>query len=606
MKKLATDLHRQTQKNNRVPRRGFIARWMNKFFVRTFISYVIIIFMVLVLIFLFSQSTIRNFYIENLKTQLKQVGFALKPKAVELYDAADLDGMDRLAKEVGKEVEIRITVITPTGTVIADSENDPRQMENHGNRPEIVQALKGNTEGADAIRFSSTMGEQMLYLALPVEKDGDARFVIRLSLYLSDVRELIRELRWKFTALLLVLFLFALFVAWSFSRGISGPVREIASAAREFASGNFDVKIFLKKKDELADVAESFNNMVVTQKKLFNKLSRNRAELEAIISSMKEGLIVIDTAGKITLCNESFEEIACKKQMMGSPYWEVLRIPDFEEYVKISFQSGESFYEEVEVNNKTFLVSFNRMKKEEKLVVMFRDISQFKQLEQMKKDFVVNLTHELKTPLTAIKGFVETLEEEENIQNTRYMDIIKRHTDRMNQIVSDLLVLSELEEKNRDILFEPLDLAGMVNNILKIYMEKIREKDLELEIDIPRDLPGIRGERFKMEQLFVNLLDNAVKYTDEGKISISIREGEAGKTVKIEVRNTGPVIPEKSIPRLFERFYVVDKSRSRKLGGTGLGLSIVKHVVLLHKGTISVESDEEKGTVFTVQLPLNN
>lgn len=591
--------HGKAQENNkRVPRRGF--------FVRTFISYVIIIVTVLVLIFLFSQGTIRNFYVDNLETRLKQVGYALMPKAVELYDAADIEGMDRLAKEVGQKVDIRITVITPAGTVIADSENDPRQMENHGDRPEIIRAFKGKTEGAVATRFSSTMGEQMLYMALPVEKDGGARFVLRLSLYLSDIRGLIRDLRWKFTFLLLVLFFVALFIAWWFSRGISKPVGEIAAATREFASGNFDVKILFKKKDELSDVAEGFNNMVVTQKKLFNKLSENRAELKAIISSMKEGLIVIDSTGEITLCNESFNEIACKTEMMGSPYWEVLKIPDFDEYVKRSFQSRESFYEEVELNNKTFLVSFNRMKKGEKLVVIFRDISQFKQLEQMKKDFVVNLTHELKTPLTAIKGFVETLEEEENIENTQYMEIIKRHTDRMNQIVSDLLVLSELEEKKREVSFESLDLETMVNNIVKIYREKINEKGLELEIDIPKEFPKIRGEQFKMEQMFINLVDNAVKYTDEGKISISIRDAETGKAVKIEIRNTGSVIPEKSISRLFERFYVVDKSRSRKLGGTGLGLSIVKHVVLLHKGEISVESLEGEGTVFTIRLPLND
>lgn len=584
---------------------GFFTRLRSKFFVRTFLSYMTIILMVFALIFLFSQGTIRNFYIENLKTQLKQVGCALKPKAVELHEAANIRGMDRLAKEVGQEVDIRITVITPAGTVIADSENDPGQMENHGDRPEIIRALQGKTEGASATRYSSTMGEQMLYLAMPVEKEGNAQFVIRLSLYLSHIKELIRDLRWKFTALLLVLFFLALFIAWFFSRGISRPIREIAAATREFTSGNFNVRIFLKKKDELTAVAESFNNMVTTQRNLFDKLSQNRAELEAIISSMKEGLIVIDRDGKITLCNESFEEIVCKEKMMGNPYWEVLRIPDFEAYVNKSFQSGESFYEEVELDNKTYLVSFNPMKGGERLVVIFRDISQFKQLEQMKKDFVVNLTHELKTPLTAVKGFVETLEEEENIQNTQYMEIIKRHTDRMNQIVSDLLVLSELEEKKRDVVFEPFDLGEIVNNSLKIYRERIKEKNLELEINIPKDLPKVRGERFKMEQLFINLVDNAVKYTDKGKISITIWEAEAGKILKIQVRNTGLIIPEKSIPRLFERFYVVDKSRSRKLGGTGLGLSIVKHVVLLHKGEISVESVEGEGTTFTIQLPLN-
>jgi two-component system phosphate regulon sensor histidine kinase PhoR len=391
-------------------------------------------------------------------------------------------------------------------------------------------------------------------------------------------------------------------MAWYFSRGISQPVQEIAAATREFASGNFDVKIFLKKKDELAEVAESFNHMVGEQKSLFNKLSQNRAELTAIISSMKEGLMVLDPEGKITLCNESLEEIAGKKNLIGHSYWEVLRIPRFDEFVRKAFQVGE-FNEEVELDGKNYLVGFNRMKEGKKLVIIFRDITQFKQLEQMKKDFVVNLTHELKTPLTAIKGFVETLEEEEDIKNTQYMEIIKRHTDRMNQIVSDLLVLSELEESHREVAFESLDLETTVQNVLKIYREKIKEKNVELVVDIEKDLPALKGEKFKIEQMLINLVDNAVKYTDKGKISILAKKAEDGKRMEIQVINTGMLIPDKSLPRLFERFYVVDKSRSRKLGGTGLGLSIVKHVVLLHKGEIFVKSTKKEGTVFTILLP---
>ena len=583
---------------------GFVTRLAGKFFVRTFISYVVIIVFVLLLVFLFSQDAINDFYIENLKTQLMQVGNALTLKVTDLFEANDIAGMDKLAKEVGKTIEMRITIIMPNGVVVADSENDPVQMENHGDRPEIIQALSGRGGDASAIRFSNTMSEQMLYLALPVEKDGDAKFVIRLSLYLSHIKKLIHELRWEFTWLLLLLFLLALLTAWYFSRGISRPVREIVIATREFASGNFNVKIFTRKKDELALVAESFNSMVIQQKNLFDKLSQNRTELEAIISSMKEGLIVIENGGKITLCNASFEDITGKKRATGKAYWEVLRIPDFEDFVNRAFQSIDTIYEEIELEHKVYLVSFNRMEKGEKLVVIFRDISSFKQLERMKKDFVVNLTHELKTPLTAIKGFIETLEEEENIRNTQYVDIIKRHTDRMNQIVSDLLILSELEEKKREVIFEPLNLGDMVNNLLKIYKEKIEEKQLELDMDIPGNLPTVKGEKFKLEQMFINLLDNAVKYTDKGKVSVKIRELDNRRRIEIKVMNSGLTIPEKSIPRLFERFYVVDKSRSRKLGGTGLGLSIVKHVVLLHKGEITVESIEGEGTVFTITLPI--
>ncbi len=580
----------------------FFRRLLGKFFVRTFISYLVIIVTVFLLIYVFLQGTIKHFYIENLKTQLSQVGHALESKAADLFEEKNLTGMDRWAKEVGKGVDIRITIIAPDGTVIADSQKDPLEMENHGHRPEILQALKG--KAPDATRFSTTMGEQMLYLALPVEKNGDTRFIIRLSLYLKHIKQLVQELRWKFSAVLLVLFLLALLSAWYFSRGISKPVRQIAEATRAFAAGNFDVKIFLKKKDELAEVAESFNNMVLEQKNLFNKLSQNRAELQAIISSMKEGLLVLDPQGKITLCNDSFREITGKTELLGSAYWEVLRIPDFEAFVKRALQSGESFYQEVELDNKIYLLGFNPMKNKERLVIVFRDISGFKQLEQIKRDFVVNLTHELKTPLTAVKGFIETLEEEENLRNSQYVEIIKRHTDRMNQIVSNLLILSELEDSKRELVFEPVNLEEMVTYILKIYRDKIREKNLDLAVDIQENLPMVMAEKFKMEQMFINLVDNAYKYTDKGKISLIIEKTGNEKNIKIQVKNTGLIIPKKSLPRVFERFYVVDKSRSRKLGGTGLGLSIVKHVVLLHKGEISVESVEGEGTVFTICLPL--
>lgn len=582
---------------------GFFSKLLQRFFVRTFISYVAIIVLVFALIFLFSQSTVRLFYKSQLKTHLEQAGAMFKPKAVDLFQAGDMAGLDALVKQMGKETGIRMTVILPDGKVAADSENDPAKMENHGDRPEIIAAFKGNT--GDSTRFSSTMGEQMLYLAIPVENQGETRFVLRVSLYISDIQVLIKELKWKITGALLLLFFLAMLMAWYFSRGISKPVQEIVSATRKFADGNFDVKIFLRKKDELGEVATSFNNMVVQQKTMFDQLNNNREELRAILSSMKEGLVVIKPDGAVCLCNESFEELiglTCKKR---KGYWEMLRIPGFDEYVKRAFRQSESFYEEVELDNQFYLVGFNRMTKGEKLVIIFRDITQFKQLERMKKDFVVNLTHELKTPLTAIKGFMETLVEEENIEHTNYVDIIKRHTDRMNQIVSDLLVLSELEESNRNVDFEDLHLDEIVDNILNIFREKIKEKDLELNVEIQKNLPLIKGEKFKMEQMFINLLDNAVKYTEEGSVTVTMAENEAKDHIDLQVKNTGHPIPEKSLPRIFERFYVVDKSRSRKLGGTGLGLSIVKHVVLLHKGDISVENCKDQGTVFKIKLPLN-
>jgi two-component system, OmpR family, phosphate regulon sensor histidine kinase PhoR len=591
---------------------GFLNRWLRKFFVRTFLSYIIVIAMVFILIYLFSQSPIRNFYTKNLKTRLTQVGHSFIPNAVELYDKGDINTLDQLVKHLGKTIDIRITVIEPDGAVVADSQNDPTQMENHGHRPEVLLAMKGSI--GDSTRFSSTMGEQMLYLAMPVNEKGETRLVLRLSIYMKEVKQLMSQLKGKFTGLLLLLALFTLAIAWQFSRGISRPVQQIMAAMRKFTDGDFDARTFLDQNDELGDMALSFNKMADQQKNLFNKLTGSRTQLQAIISSMKEGLMVVDTQGKIVLCNESFEQLVGKSDIIGSSYWEVLRIPDFEDYVKTAFTDEIKAYEKIEMDNKSFLVGFNPMEKREKLVIIFRDITDFQQLETMKKDFVVNLTHELKTPLTAIKGFVETLEEVEDIQHTEYMDIIKRHTHRMTQIVSDLLILSELEklgENKENITFERVNLQEMIHHISQIYTVKIKEKSLDMIIDVPDNLPDLMGERFKLEQLFINLIDNAVKYTEKGKISIIVtgphtglndNNGDKGDMLEIIIQNNGLPIPEKSLHRLFERFYVVDKSRSRKMGGTGLGLSIVKHVVKIHNGEISVTSNKEK-TSFIIKLP---
>lgn len=580
---------------------GFL-KFKRRFFFRTFTGYLAIIVLMFSLVYLFLQTALHDFYLDQLKNHLVQLGQALKPGFTALYRAGNLTELAAEVKNLDKTIETRITLIAPNGQVLADSQKDPATMENHGDRPEVFAALKGEIQ--DITRLSSSIREQMLYLALPVTEQGETQYVLRLSVHLSDIGRFLDNLRGRFVTSLLILCLAVLLLAWYFSGRLSKPVQEIVGATRQFAAGNFNARVFSHKRDELGEVAESFNQMVEDQKRLFQELSDSRQELEAIISSMKEGVLLVTADGLIRLCNESFKALAHRQKVAGQPYWEVLRVPGFEEFVGRALDGGESFYEEIELHDRTFLVGFTPFKDGDKLLAVFRDITGLKELEQMKRDFVVNLTHELKTPLTAIMGFVEMLEAEEDIKNTAYIDIIKRHTARMNRIVSDLLVLSELEEKNRpEVEFVPIDFAEIVGNILKIYREKIAVKNLALEVDIAPDLPVFWGEIFKIEQMIINLVDNAVKYTEQGRIIIRVYGDAHDNTVNLQVKNTGPVIPGKSLGRLFERFYVVDKSRSRALGGTGLGLSIVKHIVLLHHGKISVTSNATAGTVFTVSLP---
>lgn len=581
----------------------FFSNLTGKFFFRSFISYVLLIALVMISLYLLFQGETHRFFLASLESHLNRVGLAMKDQILLTRETNDKSALQDLIFRMGAETGLRITVIEPDGAVAADSQHLPSKMENHRDRPEVQRALKGFTH--PHTRYSSTIHQQMLYLAIPIEKNNQVALVLRLSVYDSAIRSLFSALRNKFLWVSAFVLVFALLCAWWFSRSIAKPVRDIVRATREFADGNFNTKVYIHANNELAHAGRSFNTMVAAQKNLFDELNDRREELQAIISSMKEGLLVINANGAITLCNHSFETMVNRSQPEGHWYGETFRIPDFDVYIKRAFSQKESFYEEAEFGGKIYLVGFNPMNHAERIVITFRDITAIKHLESMKKDFVVNLTHELKTPLTAIKGFVETLEEEENIENTQYIEIIKRHTDRMNQIVSDMLTLSELEEPRREISFEIVNLNDLIGNILKIFMEKIHQKGLSIRLNIESGLPPVSGEKFKLEQMFVNLVDNAVKYTEEGYIAISMRANNDARQVEIRILNTCPPIPEQCLPRLFERFYVIDKSRSRRVGGTGLGLAIVKHVVLLHKGIISAENVKGEGVMFTIRLPIS-
>jgi two-component system phosphate regulon sensor histidine kinase PhoR len=335
---------------------------------------------------------------------------------------------------------------------------------------------------------------------------------------------------------------------------------------------------------------------------LFTQLSHQKEELNSIISSIQEGLLVFDKQGKITLSNESFKKITGGSDIKGKFYWEVVREPHFGELIKRVRAEKRNYVEEVVLHDKIFLCSTTFLGAREEIVVILYDITEMKSIEKIKKDFVVNVSHELRTPLTAIKGFVETLEEEIDEKNRHYVDIIRKHTDRLINIVKDLLTLSELEEKGTTLELEEVHLGNMMERIFKIFDPQMREKNLMRELKVENNLPLIKADSFKLEQAFVNLIDNAVKYTEQGKITLSLKQRD--NQVMIEIEDAGIGIPDEHIPRIFERFYVVDKSRSKRLGGTGLGLSIVKHIVHLHNGTIDVKSTPNQGTTFSITLPI--
>jgi two-component system phosphate regulon sensor histidine kinase PhoR len=572
---------------------------MKHIFTKIFGGYLIAIILLAGSILLFTFQSLRDHYVKSLENELFSLNYAFEPSITPLILKNDFIQLDSLVKAQGKKTNSRITIISIDGEVLADSEKDPRIMENHRDRPEILAAIADSM--GNSIRYSTTVKESMLYTAIRLTHKGRLLGFSRVSFFVKDIDMILDDLMDRIFNITFIVLIISLFVIWFFSRSLTNPIKQLAEASRRVASGDFNTKVSLKNKDELKYLADSFNYMTQQIKSLFEQISLQKEVLDGIISSIKDGFLVLDLDGKILLHNAGFSSIVKNEDLKGKYYWQVFQKESFDEFVRQIQNVKKSILQQVEFDDKTFLCSANYLEAQKEIIIIMYDITKVRQLETIKKDFVMNVSHELRTPLTAIKGFIETLMDSMSGTNKKYLKIINRHTDRLINIVQDLLLLSKLEDAASKLIPKKVKMKKLVENILIIYTQKIEENNIKIDFIIDEDFPKIEADPFKLEQLFINILDNAIKYTANGSIRIEILE----KTENIEIRfiDTGVGIPKDDQSRIFERFYTVDKSRSKKLGGTGLGLSIVKHIVGLHNGMINVESEPGRGTVFIITLP---
>jgi two-component system phosphate regulon sensor histidine kinase PhoR len=571
-------------------------------YIRIFLTHILVILISVGLILTFSLRSIQKHQTEMQSSSLQRIARSLEIPFTRALEVGGVTALDSLAKHIAGVTETRITVTDLEGVVLADSWHDPEAMESHRTRPEIMKAIRGETGGAE--RFSTTAGQDFLYVAIPIVADGTVVGVLRVSLPVSDIVQSFEGLRKNMILLASIVVILALVAAFVSSRSISRPVLELSNASRRMAAGNLDTRVLLKGGDELEDLAQSFNNMAEHLESLFGELSRTSEELSSIVSAIQDGLVVLDGDSRIILANSSFREMVGTEEVEGKPLWEVIRIAELAGLVRAVSERKANQVMEIPAGDRVYLCSGGYLASRAGVVVVLHDVTDLKKVEKMKKDFVVNLSHELRTPLTAVKGFLETLEDEVTDEGRRYLGIVRRHTDRLTHIVGDLLLLSELEDRQARLELEKVDLKELVESVLHIFEQPTREKGLSLKVLPGGDGPVIEGDRFKLEQVFMNLFANAVKYTEHG--GITVRLGRQNSYAVVTVEDTGIGISEEHLPRIFERFYVVDKSRSRSVGGTGLGLSIVKHIVLLHNGLIDVESSPSKGTRVTVRLPVTS
>ncbi len=371
-----------------------------------------------------------------------------------------------------------------------------------------------------------------------------------------------------------------------------------------FAAGDFGARLHLRRADELRTLADSFNAMGEQVQFLFRERVQRTQELDGIFSSVQQGILLLDSAGRIVRANRGFEDLSDVRPVEGKTLWELVRAPRLTELVQHARTTGKRQSEEVALGDRWILCTVEHMAGREELIVVLNDVSDVRRLETLKRDFVVNASHELRTPLTSIVGSLEMLEGKLDGESSRWVDAIRRNAERMAAIVQDLLMLSGLEAPGEEPAAEQVDLKRLAGDVTGMFAHRAETQGLALTLSVAPDLPPLWADPFLLEQMLVNLIDNALKYTETGEVRV-ICAPEGSNRVRIEVADTGIGIPEESIPRIFERFYVVDKSRSRKLGGTGLGLAIVKHIVQSHAGSVEVESSLGRGTRFIMRLPLD-
>ena len=520
-------------------------------------------------------------------------------------------GMASWAQEVSARSQTRVTIIDPRGKVLADSEHDPETMENHANRPEIIQARRGQV--GVSIRHSATLDRDLCYVALSFPYRGTAGFILRLAVPLQELDTAIAAVRWWLFGTSLIALALAMVIAYLFSMRFTHRIRQLQAFAENLVETRASQDLAPGADDELGSLARSLNRMAAELRDSLDKLSLESARREAILSSMVEGVLAVDSQMHITFCNQSFARVTGIPVPIPerAPLLEVVRDAGLLDMLSQVLASAAPLKRRLELsaaNGHSFEVQVAPLPASSRqgAIAVLHDITDLERLERVRKDFVANVSHELRTPLAAIRGYAETLLEgalEDPENNRKFLEIIKAQATRLNNIASDLLILSELESGRAEPAEpERFSVRGALDNALRTVESEARVRGVRL-ICGPVEDAGVSGSRIRLEQALVNLLDNAIKFNrPSGEVRIEVTRAPDHQ-VRITVADTGIGIPSQDLSRIFERFYRVDKARSREVGGTGLGLSIVKHILERMHGTVTVESELGKGSVFSIMLP---
>jgi len=582
---------------------------------RLYLTYLIITLISLFGVSWYASHSFKHFFLDQTSSNLKHHALLTKKLISGKLTLNDESAIDELCQSISSEITTRITVILPSGKVIGDSEEKPGSMDNHADRLEIKNALIGKI--GTSKRFSPTLQQEMMYVAIPIERKGKILGVVRASIPITALGRTLKSIYLEIAFGCLIIALLAAGISYLISHCLKKPIDEMKRGAERFASGDLEYKLLVPDYEEIGGLAVAMNQMASQLNERIHTITQQKNESEAVLSNMVEAVFVIDKEKQIVRFNHAASNLfhLNPTEAFGKSIHELIRNADFIHFTNKTFSSPGTVEDDIILHQKEdrFLQAHGTILREAKgevigALLVLNDVTRLKKLENIRRDFVANVSHELKTPITSIKGFVETLKfgainDKQNVDD--FLDTIAHHTDRLNAIIDDLLSLSRIEQgtEKKQIDLQKNQLKPVLMSSALICDRKIVKKKITLDL-VCDDQVTAKINSTLLEQSVVNLIDNAVKYSDPGSI-IRIIADQINQEVVITVQDQGCGIPKEHIPHIFERFYRIDKARSRKLGGTGLGLAIVKHIAQAHGGRVSVISTLNAGSAFSLHLPLN-
>ncbi|MFH2122127.1 MAG: ATP-binding protein [Pseudomonadota bacterium] len=565
----------------------------------------------------YGTSSIRSFQLQETAANLEAQAHLVAGPVTVYLGHDDLTGLEAFCREAGKKSTTRLTVIGPDGKVLADSDEDPLRMENHNDRPEIMAAISGKI--VPSLRFSQTLQENLMYVAIALQKEGKRIGVLRTAIPVTAMERALAVIYRKIVWGCLGVAGVAALVAWVIARRISQPLERMRTGAERFARGDFGARIREEGAEELASLARALNEMATQLDIRIQTIVRQHSQLQAVFASMVEGVITVDTEERIIDVNQSGAQLlnVDPEKVKGKSILLAVRNTHLQNFVKNSLACASPLEGEfssrmsADGQEKYFYAHGTRLQDRQGNIagalIVLNDVTRLRRLESIRRDFVANVSHELKTPITSIEGFAETLLDgalDEPEDARRFVAIIGKQATRLHAIVEDLLALSRVEQeaKREEIVLQELPVGEILQSAIQTCSPRADEEDMTISLECGPTISA-RINAALLEQAVVNLLDNAIKYSGKGS-RIRVEAEQQQDEVLIRVSDNGVGIASQDLSRIFERFYRVDKARSAKLGGTGLGLSIVKHIVTAHHGLITAESRPGQGSVFTIHLPV--